>query len=74
MIDKVIVSKDRTQAIIYFINKSCLTVYHDKGLVLDLVAWFMLPVGNTNHDITWDGLLASDENTDINMQLTGKVA
>ena len=63
MIDKIIVSQDRTQIIIYFTDRPNFGLYHSEAKVLDLLAWFLLPIGNTNYDITWDNVMSSQEDT-----------
>lgn len=64
MIDTIIVNKDKTEARIYFTDGRSFGLSHDKGQVLDLVAWFTTP-HTTSQDITWNGLITSQEDTVI---------
>jgi len=63
MVDSIIVSRDRTRAIIYYTDRRPLGLSHDKGLVLDLVAFFISPL-KANSDITWNALISEDEVTE----------
>lgn len=62
MIDSIIISSDRTRAIIYYTNRRPLGLSHDRGLVLDLIAFFISPL-KTNSEVTWNALISEDEVT-----------
>ena len=65
MIDKIMLSQDRTTATIYYTNRGNFNLYHSEAKVLDLLAWFLLPIESTCYDITWTGLISSQEDTAI---------
>ena len=65
MIDKIVLSQDRTRCTLYYTNREPFNLYHSEAKVLDLLAWFLLPIESSHYDITWDGLMMSQEDTAI---------
>lgn len=64
MLDKIVLSQDRTQATLYFTNREPFNLYHSEGLVLDLVALFLAPYG-ASQDVTWASYTSSLEDTAV---------
>lgn len=64
---KIMVSKDRKTATIYFSKRGPFGLYCSEGRVLDLLAIFLKPI-ECPHEITWDQLVNS-ENETVSMQL-----
>lgn len=64
MLKKIMLSQDRKTAVLYFDNRPNFTLYHSEAQVLDLVAFFLLPVtGPSHYDITWANYVSSQEDT-----------
>lgn len=62
MIDKIVLSQDRKNAMIHYDTHS-VGLYHSEGLVLDLIALILSPIVSCNYDITWNSYMASFEDT-----------
>ncbi len=60
MIDKIVISKNHCTALIYFTTGRIITLSHDQGQVLDLIAIVYSPLSRCD---TWAALLRSNEET-----------
>ena len=47
---RIVINKDRTEAIVYIEGKT-LTLYHSEGKVVDLVLWYIYPSIPKNVDV-----------------------
>jgi hypothetical protein len=65
MIDKIMLSQDRKQIVIYYTDRPNFGLYHSEAKVLDLLAWFLTPINSTCYDITWNGYMSSQEDTAV---------
>jgi hypothetical protein len=59
---EVVVNQDKTQATLHYSNGRTVHLSHSEGLVLDLVALMLAPIG-VQHQVTMLGLLRSLEDT-----------
>ena len=61
MIDRIVLNKLKTEALIVFTDKSPVLISHDKGLVMDLVLYILTPKLDPN--ITYTNYINSLEDT-----------
>jgi hypothetical protein len=65
MIDKIVISKDRTRATIYFTNRGPVNLYSDQGTVLVLVDIIITPIGFRSYSEYSQRVKSSQDDTQI---------
>lgn len=69
MIDKIVVSKDRTKATVFYTNRSPVNLYSDSGTVLELVDIILAPIGFSTYTEYCYRLKVSQDDTQPNFKL-----
>lgn len=65
MIDKIVVSQDRTYGMIYYTNREPIEMYHSEAKVVELILWLLTPTNIQLQDFTVKALISSLDDTAI---------